>query len=92
MGCFEADACGCVHPNCEKHLKREYKVDAEYKLPTGVPKTRVNMTKWRSTEYYTDLLNMRLLICRSLTCLLRHSLLNMGILMCDATWSDAWGA
>jgi hypothetical protein len=33
------------HPNCKKHLKKSTKVDAEYNLPTGVPKTRVNKTK-----------------------------------------------
>jgi hypothetical protein len=33
--------------NHQKHLQKSTKVDAEYNLPTWVPKTRVNNTKWR---------------------------------------------
>jgi hypothetical protein len=42
-----ADTRGCVHPNCRKYLKESTKVDAEYNLPTWVPKTRVYMTERR---------------------------------------------
>jgi hypothetical protein len=37
-----------LHPNCKKDFNKEStKVDAEYNLPTWVPKTRMNMTKRR---------------------------------------------
>jgi hypothetical protein len=35
------------HLKWKKHLKESTKVDAEYHLPTWIPKSRVNMTKQR---------------------------------------------
>jgi hypothetical protein len=34
-----------LHPNCKMHLNESTKVDVEYNLPTGVLKTRVDMTE-----------------------------------------------